>query len=264
MEAAKKETMKQINERIRRRFAVLEKVAEGVAAGHIRSAIVSGATGCGKSYTLETVLKAAKDAGRISYCSVRGTISAIALYIELYNNREPNSVLVLDDTDSIYNEIDALNILKAALDTSPVRKVHYNKESRILADLGIDRDFDYEGRVVFITNTNLTKAVEKETKMSPHYAALLGRSIYCDLGIHSKREVLVRIGQVVYSEKFLTENNITRQHAESMMAWLAPNVNRVTVLSIRTVLQLANLVKVDPNWQDMANELMLKPIVDEG
>ena len=97
--------------------------------------------------------------------------------------------------------------------------------------------------------------------MSPHYAALLGRSIYCDLGIHSKREVLVRIGQVVYSEKFLAANNISRKQAESMMAWLAPNVNRVRVLSIRTVLQLADLVKVDSNWQYMADDLMLKPAV---
>lgn len=258
------ETMKEIDERIRRRFAVLEKVAEGVANGHIRSAIVSGATGCGKSYTLETVLRAAEASGRINYTSVRGTISAIALYQELWNNRHSSDVLVLDDTDAIYGDLDALNLLKAALDTSPVRRVHYNKESRILADLGIDRNFDFEGSIVFITNTDLTKAVEKGNKMSPHYAALLGRSIYCDLGIHSKREILVRIGQVVYSEKFLSANNISRKEAESMMAWLAPNLNRVVVLSIRTVLQLANLVKVDPNWQSMADELMLKPMVDEA
>ena len=257
------ETMKQIDERIRRRFSVLEKVAEGVANGHIRSAIVSGATGCGKSYTRESVLKTAESDGRINYTSVRGTISAIALYVELWNNRNASDVLVLDDTDTIYGDLDALNLLKAALDTNPVRRVHYNKESRILADLGIDRSFDFEGRVVFITNTDLTRAVERETKMSPHYAALLGRSIYCDLGIHSKREVLVRIGQVVYSEKFLAANNISLKQAESMMAWLAPNVNRVRVLSIRTVLQLADLVKVDSNWQYMADDLMLKPAVPE-
>lgn len=257
------ETMQQIDERIRKRFAVLEKVADGVADGHIRSAIISGATGCGKSYTLETRLRAAEDDGRISYSSVRGTISAIVLYVELWNNRNTDNVLVLDDTDAIYKDIDALNILKAALDTSPKRRVHYGKESRVLADLGIDRSFDFEGSMVFITNEDLVKAVEKDTKMSTHYKALLGRSIYCDLGIHTKREVLVRIAQVVYSEKFLTENLISRKQAESIMAWLAPNVNRVTVLSIRTVLQLANLIKIDTNWQAMADELMLKPAILE-
>ena len=77
------ETMKQIDERIRRRFSVLEKVAEGVANGHIRSAIVSGATGCGKSYTLESVLKTAESDGRINYTSVRGTISAACLRLIL-------------------------------------------------------------------------------------------------------------------------------------------------------------------------------------
>lgn len=253
------ESMKDIDARIRKTFAVLEKVAHGVADGHIRSAIISGATGCGKSYTLESVLRAAETSNKITYNSVRGALSAIKLYQELWNARKNRDVLVLDDTDTIYGDLDALNLLKAALDTNPVRRVHYNKESRVLSDLGIDNSFDFEGRVVFITNTDLTSAVEKNNKMSPHYAALLSRSIYCDLGIHTKREVLVRIAQVVYSEKFLTENHITRQHAESMMAWLAPNVKRVRVLSIRTVLQLADLVKVDANWQDMADQLVLMP-----
>ena len=79
----------------------------------------------------------------------------------------------------------------------------------------------------------------------------------------SKREVLVRIGQVVYSERFLDSNRISRKQAESMMVWLFANVNRVRVLSIRTVLQLADLVKVDPNWQEMADALVLKPALME-
>lgn len=253
------ESMKDIDARIRSKFDVLEKIAQGVADGHIRSAIVSGATGCGKSYTLETVLKAAKHEGKIEYTNVRGTISAIVLYQELWNARNRGDVLVLDDTDSIYGDIDALNLLKAALDTNPVRRVHYNKESRILAELGIEKHFDFEGSLVFITNTNLTAAVEKNNKMSPHFAALLGRSIYVDLGIHSKREVLVRIAQVVYSERFLEDNGISREQAEAMMAWLAPNVNRVTVLSIRTILHLASLIKVDPNWHYIADNTILKP-----
>lgn len=253
------ESMQAIDARIRSKFDVLEKIAQGVADGHIRSAIVSGATGCGKSYTLEAVLKAAADQGKIEYNNVRGTISAIMLYQELWNARNKNNVLVLDDTDSIYGDLDALNLLKAALDTNPVRHVHYNKESRILADLGIERQFDFEGSVVFITNTNLTAAVEKGNKMSPHFAALLGRSIYCDLGIHTKREVLVRIGQVVYSDRFLRDNSITRQQAEAMMAWLAPNINRVCVLSIRTILHLASLIKVDPDWHYIADNTILAP-----
>jgi hypothetical protein len=253
------ESIKDIDTRIRRKFTVLEKVAQGVADGHIRSAIISGATGCGKSYTLERVLKDAEATGKICFSSVRGTISAVVLYQELWNSRSSADVLVLDDTDTIYGDLDALNLLKAALDTNPVRRVHYNKESRILAELGIDKNFDFQGRIVFITNTDLTAAVQKNSKMSPHFAALLSRSIYCDLGIHTKREVLVRIAQVVYSERFLHDNNITRKQAEGMMAWLATNVGRVRVLSIRTVLQLADLVKVDANWQEMADELVLTP-----
>ena len=73
------ETMKQIDERIRRRFSVLEKVAEGVANGHIRSAIVSGATGCGKTW-LGCAL--AQQAGRLQVLGHRTRARAEAgLYV---------------------------------------------------------------------------------------------------------------------------------------------------------------------------------------
>ena len=88
------ESLPQIDARIRKTFSVLEKVAKGIADGHIRSAIVSGATGCGKSYTLESVLKDAEATGKISYSSVRGAISAITLYQELWNSRGPGDVQI--------------------------------------------------------------------------------------------------------------------------------------------------------------------------
>jgi hypothetical protein len=112
--------------------------------------------------------------------------------------------------------------------------------------------------VVFITNIDFAKEVERETKMSPHYEALLSRSMYVDLGIHNRREVLVRVGQVIYSDTFLKENGITKEAAKEMMAWLTANLARVRVLSIRTILQLVQLVKTDGSWQDMAEAIMLK------
>ena len=46
------ETVAEIDTRIRSTFDVLEQVAQGVISGHVRSVIVSGAAGCGKTYTL--------------------------------------------------------------------------------------------------------------------------------------------------------------------------------------------------------------------
>lgn len=258
VEAGVAESADAIDTRIKHTFNVLAKVAKGVIDSHIKSAIVSGAPGCGKTYTLEAALTAAAKSDKIRYQSVKGSMSAIGLYRCLFECSNEGDVLVIDDCDSIFGDIDALNLLKAALDTGRTRKVHWNKESRVLNEEGIPRSFEFKGAVVFITNVDFAREIEKETKMSPHYDALLSRSLYLDLGIHSKREVLVRISQVVYSVEFLRDNGITKADAKDMMMWLTANIARVRVLSIRTILQLVTLVKTDGDWKDMAEAIVLK------
>ena len=254
------ESLQQIDTRIRRTFAVMGRIAESIISGEIRALIVSGATGCGKTYTLETAFREAEERGEITYRIVRGTMSGIGLYQQLWHTRTPNSVLVIDDTDNIFREMDCVNLLKNALDTGKRRRVSWLKESRVLKDEGIDNEFDHEGAVVFITNTDFQAKIDRGSAMSPHYNALLGRCLYIDLGIHTRREIMVRIGQVVFSQQFLTNNNITRQEAQEMVVWLRLHLDRVRVLSIRTVLALVTLVKSVENWKDMAEvTLLTKP-----
>lgn len=253
------ESMQEINTRLRNTFAVLEKIGRGIVSGNIRAAIVSGAAGCGKTYTLERCLSRGQSDGLIHYQSVRGSMSAINLYKQLYECSAERNVLLIDDCDRIFLDIDALNILKAALDTSKTRRVHWNKESRVLDSEDVPRNFEFNGAVVFVTNIDFTAEIDAEKVMTPHYKALMSRCMYVDLGIHSKREVLVRIGQVVFSDSFLQDNDITREQSKEMMKWLTENMARVRVLSIRTILQLSTLVKTDPNWRDMARVVMLKP-----
>lgn len=252
------ETFSEIDARLRNTFSVLEKVANGVVDTHIRAMIVSGAAGCGKTYTLEKVLDKAKSDGLISYDTVRGAMSPIGLYRKLYETAEEGNVLLLDDCDSIFADIDSLNLLKAALDTSKTRRVHWNKESRVLADEGIPNSFEFNGAAIFITNIDFNAEIEQEKKMSHHYKAFMSRCLYVDMGIHTKREILVRVSQVVLGNEFLRDNELSKAEAQEMVKWLTINVGRVRVLSIRTVLQLVSLIKTDNDWRHMAETLMLK------
>ena len=252
------ETMQEIDARLRNTFSVLEKVANGVIGGHIRSVIVSGAPGCGKTYTLERCLDRGQSHGLINFETIRGTMSGIGLYKKLYEHSDAGSVLMLDDCDKIFDDIEALNVLKSSLDTSKTRRVHWNKESRSLAEEGIPNSFEFNGAMIFITNIDFCSEIDAEKKMTPHYKALVSRSIYVDLGIHSKREVLVRIGQVVFSPAFLRDNELKKEQAQEMMAWLTQNLAKIRLLSIRTILQLTSILKTDPDWRSMAKALMLK------
>lgn len=252
------ETETNIDQRIQRTFKVLDKVAKGVIVGNMRSVIVSGAPGCGKTYTLESHLNTAAEQGKIELSEVKGSMSAIGLYKTLWENRESNNVLLIDDCDSIFGDLDALNLLKAALDTGKTRRLCWNKMSRVLDEEGIDRSFTFEGSVIFITNIDFSREVARGNKMAPHYDALMSRSTYVDLGIHNKREVLVRIKQVSHSAEFLSNNGITSEQADVMISWLSKHVNQLRTLSIRTALQLASLLKTDSEWEEMAEVIMLK------
>ena len=72
-----------------------------------------------------------------------------------------------------------------------------------------------------------------------------------------RSEILVRIAQVVFSKEFLRENGVTKAQAQEMMRWLTEHLGMIRVLSIRTVLQLASMVKTDEDWKDMAEVTML-------
>ena len=257
-EADISETDEDIMYRIEKTFSVLNTVAQGVVNGDVRSLIVSGAPGCGKTHMLEDILNRGERMGKIKLSSVKGTMSAIGLYQMLYDNRMSNSVLLIDDCDKIFEDIDALNILKAALDTSATRTLHWNKESRVLADADIPRSFDFRGSVVFITNVNLQGYIEIGGKMAPHYDALVSRSMFVDLGIHSIREIMCRIRQVVFSTDYMVNQGVSGDQVQNVCSWLESHTKRLQRLSIRTVSQLLVMHKLHDHWEEIAEVTLLK------
>lgn len=93
---------------LKERFDILSLLTKGAIAKNIRAMVVTGAPGVGKTYTVENILEHSKCEHEI----VRGSMSALHLYMLAYQYRKPGNVIVLDDADSIFNDEDALNILK--------------------------------------------------------------------------------------------------------------------------------------------------------
>ena len=90
-------------------------------------------------------------------------------------------MLVLDDCDSVLVDDVALNILKAALDTSKKRVVSWNTESRVLRQEDLPNSFEFKGGVIFITNINFKNVRSK--KLKEQLEALESRCHYLDLTI---------------------------------------------------------------------------------
>lgn len=252
------ESVDEMRSRINKRFNVMNLMTNGLINGSIRSLIISGAAGIGKTFTLDRDLKAAHDNGDIEYQSANGKISGIGLYERLWATKEKGSVLLLDDIDVFSNE-DILNLLKAALDSGETRKVCWGTASDHLEKAGIEREFEYEGTIVFITNTDIDSEIQRGTKIAPHLNALISRSVYLDLGVHTNEEIMVRVEDVITSTTMLQNVGINDEQSIEVLDWMKTNVKRLRNVSLRTALYLASFIKTDEtNWKEIAEVTQLR------
>ena len=249
------ETDDEIMERLKQRFDILEDMTRAVKKGDVRSMIVTGPPGVGKSFGVEKVLSkhdvfadVANDSKLKKYEVVKGAMSAIGLYSKLYEFSDKKSILVFDDCDSVLLDDLSLNILKAALDSGKKRMIHWNTDSRILRSEGVPNSFEFKGGAIFITNIKFDHVRSK--KLKDHLEALESRCHYLDLTIDTEREKLLRIKQVVRDADMLADYDLSDEAKADVVEFINVNCKRMRELSLRMVLKVADIrVSMPNNWK---------------
>lgn len=281
------ETKEEIEERITETFEVMKKITRGVAGGLVRGIVFSGAAGVGKTHTITEVLEECglvekyklvenmdfiedeengnKDAenayleniilsGKKVFDVAKGHVTAASLFEILYRNRYENCTIVLDDIDSIFSDEKALNILKAALDTSSTRRITW-------ASMGGRKDdvpsvFEFKGNVIFISNKDFDNLKEK-ANVGKHIEALLSRCLFLNLKINTVEEKMVRIKQVAIKEGLFKRNNVScEEEQEKIMEWVNQNAYKFRELSLRTIVHISTISKMD-GWEAIAKNTLL-------
>jgi hypothetical protein len=238
-------TDEEIESEINSRFASLDLMTYGVVKQDFRALIVSGNPGTGKTYTLEYILQSAADASKILFTGIRGFVRATGLYRLLWEHREKECVLMFDDADSIFQDEVALNLLKAALDTTKKREISWRSE-KVFEDEGgetIPQTFQFNGAVIFVSNIDFQRAVAQGSKISPHLEALMSRSYYLDLNMRSVRELIVRIKSVVAHSDILSGIGIKKKDQSEIVKYIEENQNKLREVSLRAVIKLGNIWK---------------------
>jgi hypothetical protein len=251
------ETDEEIIERLRSRFSILDDMTRAVKKGDVRAMIVTGPPGVGKSFGVEAVLSKhdvlaniANDSKLKKYEVVKGAMSAIGLYKKLYEFSDSKCILVFDDCDSVLLDDLSLNILKAALDSSKKRTIHWNTDSRLLRSEGVPNSFEFRGGCVFITNIKFENV--KSKKLKDHLEALESRCHYLDLSIDTEREKVLRIRQIV-QDGMLDAYDFEQGAVQELLDYINTNKKKLRELSLRMVLKLADLKKSFPDrWQSVA------------
>jgi hypothetical protein len=248
----------EIMERLRTRFTILDDMTRAVKKGDVRAMIVTGPPGVGKSFGVEKVLSkhdvfadVAQNEKLKKYEVVKGAMSAIGLYSKLYEYSDKKSILVFDDCDSVLLDDLSLNILKAALDSSKKRMIHWNTDSRLLRSEGVPNSFEFKGGAIFITNIKFDNVRSK--KLRDHLEALESRCHYLDLTIDTEREKILRIKQVVTECGMLDDYEFSDLEKEVLIDFVDDNKKKLRELSLRTVLKIADLKRSMPsNWRAVA------------
>ena len=252
--------------RLRERFSILDDMTRAVKKGDVRAMIVTGPPGVGKSFGVEKVLAkhdvfatVAQNEKLKKYEVVKGAMSAIGLYKKLYEFSDKKCILVFDDCDSVLLDDLSLNILKAALDSSKKRMIHWNTDSRLLRSEGVPNQFEFRGGAIFITNIKFEHVRSK--KLQDHLAALESRCHYLDLTIDTDREKLLRIRQVVSECGMLDEYEFSDLEKEVLIDFIDEKQGRLRELSLRMVLKLADLKKSMPgNWRSVADVTCMRRV----
>ena len=237
---------------INERFAIMEDYVDMVAHYQLASTIVTGEGGLGKSYTVMKTLtgNGLRDvssmevgerflAGR-GYVVVKGYSTPKGLFRTLYENR--NKIVVFDDTDSILRDSNAVNILKASLDSYDTRIVTWNAESSFGGDDDLPRSFEFTGGVIFISNLPKYKIPQ----------AIRSRAMCADVSM-TRSEVVERMRVIVESDEFMPD--FDHEHKVEALEFVAENANNplINELNLRSLVNVVKARAAKPDtWKRMA------------
>jgi hypothetical protein len=156
-------------------FGNLERLTKMVGRGIQPSLVITGMAGTGKTHLVKETLKGLGLRESYEFVHFKGRATAAGLFITLYQNSD--KVVVLDDCDSVFKDDDAVNILKAALDSYDTRKISYISSKPLKDEFGepIPAHFEFTGRIIFISNIHQSKLDE----------AIRSRSFVADISMNT-------------------------------------------------------------------------------
>ena len=256
------ETDEQGMDRIKERFEILDEMTNATLDGIVRGMVVTGPPGVGKTFGVEQVLE--KDSlfdmmadKPLRHTFVKGAMSAIGLYSTLYKYSDSKSIVVLDDCDTILFNEDALNILKAALDSGKKRKISWNSDSNFLRREGVPGEFEFNGSVIFITNLKFDST--RQTKIKDHLEAILSRCHYLDLTLDTTRDKLLRIRQIAREGGLFDTKGLTKIQEQEIIEFMYEKKDRLREISLRMAQKIADLRNMSPTrWQVLTESTCMK------
>jgi hypothetical protein len=167
-------------------FDNLERLTKMVGRGIQPSLVITGMAGVGKTHLVKETLKQMGLKESYDFEHFKGKATAAGLYLTLYANSD--KIVVLDDCDSVFKDENAVNILKAALDSYDTRQISYISSKPLKDEYGepVPARFEFTGKIIFISNISQSKLDE----------AVRSRSFVSDISMNTE-QMFTRMEQLL-------------------------------------------------------------------
>jgi hypothetical protein len=233
----------------------LEGLVTGIIKGAFNALFVAGKGGVGKTQTVERVLSAHGLSDGSGYFKNTGSASAVGIYTLLYQHRK--DIILFDDCDGALADQDARNLIKSATDTKKKRKMVWNKKSSFIFNPDEDdleqyegdpdmapKWFDFEGRIIFISNLPLKK-------LDPD-GALRTRAFIINID-PTTEELFDYMQKILYDVRLEDGLSLTNKQRDEVME-VVKSSKRKGDVSIRKLVRALNLAASGAgNWKQLVS-----------
>lgn len=228
----KKVTHNPIVQKVIEKFTSIQHVSEIFVKGNSaqRGLLISGDAGTGKSHFVKQAFIKTKTTKKVDY-NKSASFTAPALYAKLFENRRKGDVIVFDDC-SLESLSSAdwrkwTDFLKGGLELSKGPKmIGYEAASKnpLFKEKGIGDKFDFQGSIIWITNTKFDKL---KSKFGDHWDAINRRFI-------SMEVVLTKEEKFLYTMHLIENFDILGKHCEAKEGGYSLKIIKDTINFLNT------------------------------
>lgn len=227
----------------------IETLTKGVA-NDAWSLLLMGEAGQGKT---QGVVDTLNESG-IKWAGIKGSTSAIGIYKFFYEHRD-HDVIVIDDSDAIFESEEAGNILKAAMDTQPERRITWSKQNTNLQSMGIPSEYVMTARVIIITNKDLEYTSGRLSKAQRIMKPVVDRAPMFKTGLPTREWEIEYLRMMFESDSIIcfAERGMTGAEQKEIIKFVIDHSDNFNTISFRLLDKVCGFYKEMPDtWKDFS------------
>lgn len=251
MSEADRESEKMLEPNLEPFYGNLKNYVRMVTQGYSNLLLLDARGGLGKTHNVLETLSDECVGSELSFVHQKGFTTPIELYKSLYEAREDDTILFLDDMSGVTGNQKAIDMLKAATDTQGEENWVEYRTSRDIEnptnpDLTLGNQFCFRGRIIMSFN---------DTPDNRHFAALRDRGTDYKLSFtHPERIELIK--EMAKLEDF---SKLSQSEQIEIAYWIETVTDSSFEVTLRTFSEVCEMKRFSDDtgadWKKMALEL---------